>query len=177
MSDKEQLEQAIAAQEGLRGTLDDAIIDATVAALKKQLEDLEATGQAQRRKLVTILFMDTVGSTEMASALDPEDNLAIMDTALQRPALLILKTTWPSWTRPCSACQPRSNSMAAVSRAIWATAFWPFSACLKPGKMTPKWRSAPDWVFRSRRKVECPGIQRPGRHRHRAGGHRRPVGR
>ena len=84
MTDKEQLEQAIAAQEGLRGTLDDAIIDATIAALKRQLEDLEATGSAQRRKLVTILFMDTVGSTEMVHSLDAEDNLAIMETALHR---------------------------------------------------------------------------------------------
>ena len=65
MSDKEQLEQAITAQESLRGTLDDAIIDATIVALKKQLEDLVTTSEPQRRKLVTILFMDTVGSTEM----------------------------------------------------------------------------------------------------------------
>jgi predicted ATPase/class 3 adenylate cyclase len=84
MTDKEQLEQAITAQENLRGTLDDAIIDATIAALQKQLADLEAASEPQRRKLVTILFMDVVGSTEMTRALDAEDNLAIMETALQR---------------------------------------------------------------------------------------------
>lgn len=84
MSEQEKIEQAIAAQEGLRGTLDDAIVDATIAALKKRLEELETTSHVQRRKLVTILFMDTVGSTEMIRVLDPEDNLAIMDTALQR---------------------------------------------------------------------------------------------
>ena len=77
---------AIAAQEGLRGTLDDAIVDATIAALKKRLEELETTSHVQRRKLVTILFMDTVGSTEMIRVLDPEDNLAIMGTALHRLA-------------------------------------------------------------------------------------------
>jgi class 3 adenylate cyclase/tetratricopeptide (TPR) repeat protein len=84
MSDREHLEQAIAAQEGLRGTLDDTIIDATIAALRKQLEELNTAGKAQHRKLVTILFMDIVGSTEMVRLLDPEDNLAIMDTALNR---------------------------------------------------------------------------------------------
>ncbi|HSF83688.1 MAG TPA: adenylate/guanylate cyclase domain-containing protein [Anaerolineales bacterium] len=84
---REQLEQAIAAQESLRGTLDDAIIDATVAALHKQLNDLEsAPVLEQQRKLVTVLFMDIVNSTSLVHELDPEENLAIMDTALQKLA-------------------------------------------------------------------------------------------
>lgn len=84
MSERENLEQAIIAQENLRGILDDAIIDATVDALKKQLASMAVTGRAEQRKLATMLFMDTVGSTQMVRDLDPEDNLAIMDTALQR---------------------------------------------------------------------------------------------
>jgi predicted ATPase/class 3 adenylate cyclase len=84
---REQLEQAIAAQEGLRGTLDDAIIEATIAALRKQLAELEPTPEVeQQRKLATVLFMDVVNSTQMLSELDPEENLAFMDRALQRLA-------------------------------------------------------------------------------------------
>jgi class 3 adenylate cyclase/tetratricopeptide (TPR) repeat protein len=82
--EREQLEKAIAAQEGLRGTLDDAILDVTIAALQKQLAELSPDPVAeQQRKQVTILFMDVVDSTRLMGELDPEENLAIMDTALQ----------------------------------------------------------------------------------------------
>ncbi len=75
---------AIAAQEGLRGTLDDAILDATIAALQKQLAELDSQPVIeQHRKQVTILFMDVVDSTRLMQELDPEENLAIMDSALQ----------------------------------------------------------------------------------------------
>jgi predicted ATPase/class 3 adenylate cyclase len=81
---REQIEKAIAAQEGLRGTLDDAILDATIEALRKQLAELSPGPVVeQKRKQVTILFMDVVSSTQLMRELDPEENLAIMDTALQ----------------------------------------------------------------------------------------------
>ncbi len=84
---REQLEKAIAAQEGLRGTLDDTILDATIAALRKQLSELSSEPVVeQHRKQVTILFMDIVSSTKLMRELDPEENLAIMDTALQNLA-------------------------------------------------------------------------------------------
>jgi len=83
----EQLKQAIAAQEGLRGTLEDAIIDTTIGALRAQLEELEAKSKpVQQRKLMTVLFMDIVNSTQMMRDLDPEDNMEIMDAALKRLA-------------------------------------------------------------------------------------------
>lgn len=86
-SKRDQLEQAIAAQEGLRGTLDDAIIEATIAAVRKQLAELkQAPDVEQQRKLATVLFMDVVNSTQMMGNLDPEEHLAIMDRALQRLA-------------------------------------------------------------------------------------------
>jgi class 3 adenylate cyclase len=85
--EREQLEKAIAAQEGLRGTLDDAILDTTIAALRKQLTELSPDPVAeQQRKQVTILFMDVVDSTRLMGELDPEENLVIMDTALQNLA-------------------------------------------------------------------------------------------
>ena len=58
--DHRRLEQAIKAQESLRGTMDDEIIDAAIAALKKQITDLETTSEtlAKQRKLVTILWIN-----------------------------------------------------------------------------------------------------------------------
>jgi class 3 adenylate cyclase/tetratricopeptide (TPR) repeat protein len=86
--EREQLEKAIAAQEGLRGTLDDAIIDTTIAALRKQLAELSPDPVVeQQRKQLTILFMDVVSSTRLMRDLDPEENLTIMDTALQTLAV------------------------------------------------------------------------------------------
>jgi class 3 adenylate cyclase len=81
---REQLEKAIAAQERLRGTLADDILDTTIAALQEQLNHLIQTPVVkQQRKLVTILFMDIVSSTSLTRELDPEENLSIMDTVLQ----------------------------------------------------------------------------------------------
>jgi len=82
MLDREQLEQAIAAQEALRATLGDDIVDATIAVLKERLATIIAHSSEQR-KLVTILFADTVSSTAMSEKLDPEDVLEIMDGALR----------------------------------------------------------------------------------------------
>ena len=59
MDDRHQLEQAIAAQESLRGTLDDAVIDATISLIKEKLAALDPSPQ-QQRKLATILFTDIV---------------------------------------------------------------------------------------------------------------------
>jgi predicted ATPase/class 3 adenylate cyclase len=88
LSMQQQLEQAIAAQEGLRGTLDDAIVDVTIAALRKQLDELGSTSVVarQQRKMLTVLFMDVVSSTALVRELDPEENMAIMDSALQQLA-------------------------------------------------------------------------------------------
>ena len=41
MSEREQLERAIAAQEGLRGVVPDEIVDAAIAALRRQLDGAE----------------------------------------------------------------------------------------------------------------------------------------
>jgi len=82
MDERKRLEQAIEAQERLRGTLDDEVIDAAIEAMKKQIADHEAP--EQQRKLVTILYADIVGSTEIVKHLDPEDALEIMDGSLKR---------------------------------------------------------------------------------------------
>lgn len=48
MDKREQILEAIAAQERLRGTLDEQIIGATIAALQSQLDDLNRLQEQQR---------------------------------------------------------------------------------------------------------------------------------
>lgn len=87
-SRRELLEQAIAAQERLRGTLDDAIIDITLAALQRELDGILSTSSQpeQQRKLVTVLFVDVVGSTQMIQDMDPEESMDILDVSLHKLA-------------------------------------------------------------------------------------------
>ena len=59
MDERERIEQAIAAQESLCGTMEDAIIDAVIsdgviASITKQIADLDTLDQ--QRNLVTILY-------------------------------------------------------------------------------------------------------------------------
>jgi class 3 adenylate cyclase/tetratricopeptide (TPR) repeat protein len=81
---RKQLEDAIEVQESLRGTVDDAIIDATITSIKLQLASLQPT--TQQRKLATILFMDIAGHTALTVALDPEEQMAVVDPAIARMA-------------------------------------------------------------------------------------------
>jgi ABC-type oligopeptide transport system substrate-binding subunit/class 3 adenylate cyclase len=83
-----QIQQAIAALKARRPELGDAIVSASIAALNKQLAELEAQLEPRlhQRKLVTILFTDVVGSTSIARQLDPEEVLEVMDATLKRLA-------------------------------------------------------------------------------------------
>ncbi len=83
MLEREQLEQAIAAQESLRDSLGNSVVDATIAVLREKLAAMAFHDTPDQRKLVTILFADTVASTAMSEKLDPEDVLEIMDGALR----------------------------------------------------------------------------------------------
>jgi class 3 adenylate cyclase/predicted ATPase len=69
------LRRAIAMQENLRGTVDDAIIDATLATLREKLAELEtqAVLPSQQRKQITILFADVKGFTAMSETMDSEE--------------------------------------------------------------------------------------------------------
>ena len=80
------LKKAIAAQEALRSTLGDAVVDAVLNVLQKQLAELEAqlSPPTQQRKLVTVLFADVSGFTAMSEHLDAEDVTAIMNALWQR---------------------------------------------------------------------------------------------
>jgi class 3 adenylate cyclase/tetratricopeptide (TPR) repeat protein len=83
--ERQQIEQAIAAQESLRGTVDDAIIEASIATLKEKLAALDSRSE-QQRKLATILFMDIVDHTALTRGMDPEDQMALIDPLVARLA-------------------------------------------------------------------------------------------
>jgi class 3 adenylate cyclase len=78
--DSEQLKQAIAALEAQRALLGDVIVETSIAALRKQLTELETQQTAeQTRKQVTVLFADLSGFTAMSDALDAEDVNEVMN--------------------------------------------------------------------------------------------------
>lgn len=76
----EKLRQGIAALELQRGLFGDATVDTLLVPVRKELAALEASQAAEReplaredRRILTILFMDMVGSTSLAEKMDPED--------------------------------------------------------------------------------------------------------
>ncbi len=92
----EKLKSTISEMEAQREALGDAVVQSAIAPLQQKLDDLTrvmATFQdrpskepAQKRKLLTILFMDIVGSTAMIQNLDPEDVSQLIDHNLKRLA-------------------------------------------------------------------------------------------
>jgi hypothetical protein len=79
---------------------------------------LAVPASAERRQL-TVIFCDLVGSTALASRLDPPI------------------------TRPSPRSSPGSM---ALSPNTWATAFWSISATRERMRTMPNGRSGPDWV-------------------------------
>ena len=86
--ERARLEQAIAGLEAQRAILGDAVVDPAVAALRQQIDALEPMPE-QQRKLATLLFMDIAGHTALTAHLDPEDQMAVVDTALTRLAVQV----------------------------------------------------------------------------------------
>jgi len=83
---KHRLESAIDALEAQRSVLGDGVVDAAIAPLRAELAPLqsEPAAQASRLKHVSVLFLDVVGSTALASQLDAEDLQAVVDGLLTR---------------------------------------------------------------------------------------------
>ena len=91
-----QLKTTIVELEAQRAVLGDDFVDSTIETLQEKLADLEIKAAqltqeptsvpTRQRKLVTLLYLDVVGSTAMTQHLDPEDTLEIMDNALPRLA-------------------------------------------------------------------------------------------
>ena len=83
MLERQQLQHAIAAVEAQRTNLGEAATETALAALKRQLEELDASDsvstdpqpptpgpQPGERRIVTILFCDVTGSTALAEGMD-----------------------------------------------------------------------------------------------------------
>ena len=68
MSERNDIEQTIAAIEARRAALGDALTDAAIAPLQRHLAALD-----EGRKQVTVLFADMAGFTAAAETMDPED--------------------------------------------------------------------------------------------------------
>jgi len=93
MTEQQQLEAAIAALEGQRSTLGDAVVESLLAAASARLAGLAASPSstpAQTLKQVSILFMDVAGSTALSQHLDPEAISAVLDDALSRATTVVV---------------------------------------------------------------------------------------
>lgn len=76
--DLKKLTTAIAGLEAQRGVLGTGVVEPAIAALRRQLAELErgadSEGEsADERKLVTIVFADVSGFTTLSETLDPEE--------------------------------------------------------------------------------------------------------
>jgi predicted ATPase/class 3 adenylate cyclase len=84
--EQQQLDAAIAALESQRNLLGNSVVDLALGGLLARRTALAAGTPAevaeQARKLVTVLFLDVAGSTQLSQHLDPEDTGAVMDALL-----------------------------------------------------------------------------------------------
>ena len=85
MDERQELEKAITELESQREYSAMMLLMPHRTSMREKRAALEAP--EQQRKLVTILFADIVGSTNIVKHLDPEDALEIMDGSLKRLAV------------------------------------------------------------------------------------------
>jgi predicted ATPase/class 3 adenylate cyclase len=86
MTEREQLEQAIAALEAQRDALGSAVVATALLSLRERLAALTAQEQLHEphRKHMTVLFADASGFTALSEKMDAEDVGDIMNTLWQR---------------------------------------------------------------------------------------------
>ncbi len=85
MHDRSTIEQAIITLEIQRPILGDAVVDASLAALRQQLTVMRSpAAQEHTRKLATILFADLSGFTALSESLDAEEITEMMNALWQR---------------------------------------------------------------------------------------------
>ena len=87
MSEREELEKAMAALDQQRTVLGDAAVEAALVGLRQKLAALDkgetsSPALAGERRVVTVLFCDVKGSTAMAGQMDPEEWAGIMKRAM-----------------------------------------------------------------------------------------------
>lgn len=88
------LKKAIQAQESLRPTLGDEVVDTALAVLLPQLAELENRAHSEKglekRRMVTALFADVSGFTGLSEKMDAEDVMNLMNQVWARLDGLIL---------------------------------------------------------------------------------------
>jgi len=90
MTERAELEKAIAVLEAQRTLLGSGVVDAAITPLRQQLIEQEQSDRQAgatlpgERKLITILFADVVGSTALAERLGGETTRLILDRCLRR---------------------------------------------------------------------------------------------
>ena len=78
------LEQAILTLEAQRAILGDEVVEASVAALRHQLNQLAPPPPAQQRKQITVLFADIPNFTAMSEMMDAEDITLLLNRFWRR---------------------------------------------------------------------------------------------
>ncbi|MCP4536061.1 MAG: AAA family ATPase [Chloroflexi bacterium] len=84
MTERKELEQAIATIEAQRAVLGDEVVDTMVAAAREKLATLEAQRAVEQRKQVSVLFADVSGFTAMVEMMDPEEVRDTMNALWER---------------------------------------------------------------------------------------------
>jgi class 3 adenylate cyclase len=111
MDDREGVLRALAAQEALRGTVPDEVIDTAIAALQALLAERPASDRAVelRRRQATVLFADVAGFTAFAEDLDPEVVAGLMNEM------------WELWWSSCWRKDPLEgrDSLLVPPRRDW----------------------------------------------------------
>lgn len=96
MKDIRHLQRTIEALEKQRVTMGDEFVDTAVAALAREISDLQQresvrTDKTSERKLVTVLFADLSGFTALSEQMDPEMVRNLINSIFERLAQVIIR--------------------------------------------------------------------------------------
>lgn len=94
MTEHQEIEQAITTLEAQRAFLGDTVVETSLAALRKQLTELERAETLPlalkgERKQVTVMFADISGFTAMSEKLDPEEVRSMINACFERLGAVI----------------------------------------------------------------------------------------
>ena len=84
MSERKNLEQAIAAMEAQRATLGSVVVDDAIATLRQKLKSLQPKSMSDQYKLITLMAVQIKGLSEVIDLLDSETAYTYQQTLLNR---------------------------------------------------------------------------------------------
>ncbi len=89
MSERQEIEQAIAALEAQWSAFGEDVIATTLMVLRRHLGELEPQPASAERKQVTVMFADISGFTAMSEKLDPEEVRSLINACFERLGAVI----------------------------------------------------------------------------------------